>query len=144
MNITLGAADMVVMNELGTHGVLPDPRDRDRMRDDSWPCATCRRTHRNRDLPEAIQRRLAPDTLELTRHAGYKDVQEIVHRDADDLTRRSTGLHSNAADHIASPLAWIVIIGVVSFCSTRCARMSGRPLNKARRLPGSSRQRRVE
>ena len=36
---------------------------------------------RSRDLPEAIRRRLTPDTLELTSHAGYQDVKEIVRRD---------------------------------------------------------------
>lgn len=33
---------------------------------------------RSRNLPEAISRRLVPDTLELIRHAGYQDVKEIV------------------------------------------------------------------
>ena len=36
---------------------------------------------RSADPPKAIQRRLAPDTLELTSHAGYQDVKEIVRRD---------------------------------------------------------------
>ena len=80
VNITPRAGDMVVMNELVTHGVLPwTPRGRDRMRM-ILVLRYVPQYQRNRDLPESIQRRLAPDTLELTRHAGYLDVKEIVRR----------------------------------------------------------------
>ena len=81
VNITPRAGDMVVMNELVTHGVLPwTPRGRERVRM-ILVLRYVPQYQRNRDLPEAIQRRLAPDTLELTRHAGYQDVKEIVRRD---------------------------------------------------------------
>ena len=77
-NITPKAGDMVVMNELVTHGALPwTPRDRMRM------ILVLRYMPQYRpaaDLPAAIQQRLAPDTLELTSQAGYTDVKEIVRR----------------------------------------------------------------
>ena len=80
-NITPRAGDMVVMNELVTHGVLPwTPRGRDRMRM-ILVLRYVPQYQRSGDLPDAIQRRLAPDTMELTRHAGYQDVKQIVRRD---------------------------------------------------------------
>ena len=81
VNVTPRAGDMVVMNELVTHGVLPwTPRGHDRTRM-ILVLRYVPQYQRNRDLPEAIQRRLSPDTLELTSHAGYQDVKEIVRRD---------------------------------------------------------------
>ena len=81
VNITPRAGDMVVMNELVTHGVLPwTPRGHDRTRM-ILVLRYVPQYQRNRELPEAIQRRLAPDTLELTSPAGYQDVKEIVRRD---------------------------------------------------------------
>ena len=81
VNITPRAGDMVAMNELVTHGVLPwTPRGHDRTRM-ILVLRYVPQYQRNRELPEAIQRRLAPDTLELTSHAGYQDVKEIVRRD---------------------------------------------------------------
>ncbi len=80
VNITPRAGDMVVMNELVTHGVLPwTPRDRGRM---ILVLRYVPQYQRNRDLPEAIQRRLTADTLELTSQAGYQDMKEIVCRGA--------------------------------------------------------------
>ena len=79
-NITPRAGDMVMINELVTHGVLPwIPRDRMCM---ILVLRYVPQYQRNADLPEAIRRRLTPDTLERTRHAGYQDVKEIVRRDA--------------------------------------------------------------
>ena len=67
-NITPGGGDMVVMNELVTHGALPwTPRDRRRM---ILVLRYMPQYSRAPDIPEAVQRRLAPDTLELTTHAG--------------------------------------------------------------------------
>ena len=88
VNITPRAGDMVVMNELVTHGVLPwTPRDRGRM---ILVLRYVPQYQRSRDLPEAIQRRLSADTLELTSQAGYEDVKEIVRRDtAPELTPQS-------------------------------------------------------
>ena len=88
VNITPRAGDMVVMNELVTHGVLPwTPRDRGRM---ILVLRYVPQYQRSRDLPEAIQRRLSADTLELTSQAGYQDVKEIVRRDtAPELTPQS-------------------------------------------------------
>ena len=78
-NITPRAGDMVVMNELVTHGALPwTPRDRMRM---ILVLRYMPQYSRGADFPEAVQRRLTPDTLELTSHAGYQDVKEIVRRD---------------------------------------------------------------
>ena len=79
-NITPRAGDMVVMNELVTHGALPwTPRDRMRM---ILVLRYVPQYQRSGDLPETIRSRLTADTLELTQHAGYQDVKEIVRRDA--------------------------------------------------------------
>ena len=80
VNITPRAGDMVVMNELVTHGALPwTPRDRMRM---ILVLRYMPQYSRAPDLPEAVQRRLTPDVLELTRRAGYQEIKEIVRRGA--------------------------------------------------------------
>ena len=75
-NITPRAGDMVVMNELVTHGALPwTPRDRQRM---ILVLRYMPQYSRAPEIPEAVQRRLNRETLELTSHAGYQDVKEIA------------------------------------------------------------------
>ena len=76
VNITPKAGDIVVMNELVTHGTLPwTPKDRMRM-------ILVLRYHPQyagrSELPQAIQQRLSPETLELTARAGYQDQKEIA------------------------------------------------------------------
>jgi hypothetical protein len=84
VNICPKAGDIVIMNELVTHGVLlwTSP-DKIRM-------ILALRYHpqykAGGNLPEAIQSRLSPETLELTARAGYKDVKEIVNQDVVTLT----------------------------------------------------------
>ena len=83
-NITPRAGDMVVMNELVTHGALPwTPRDRMRM---ILVLRYMPQYSRAADIPEAVRQRLTPDTLELTSHAGYQEVKEILRRDAAAVT----------------------------------------------------------
>ena len=78
-NITPRAGDMVVMNELVTHGALPwTPRDRRRL---ILVLRYMPQYSRAPDIPEAVQRRLTPEVLELTSHAGYQDVKKIVRRE---------------------------------------------------------------
>jgi hypothetical protein len=76
VNIRPKAGDFVIMNELVTHGALPW-LSKDRMR-----MILVLRYHPQytggSELPEAIQKRLSPETLELTSRAGYQDVKEIV------------------------------------------------------------------
>ena len=75
-NITPRAGDMVVMNELVIHGALPwTPRDRQRM---ILVLRYMPQYSRAPEIPEAVQRRLTRETLELTSHAGYQDVKEIA------------------------------------------------------------------
>ena len=75
-NITPRAGDMLVMNELVTHGALPwTPRDRQRM---ILVLRYMPQYSRAPEIPEAVQRRLTRETLELTSHAGYQDVKEIA------------------------------------------------------------------
>ena len=90
-NITPRAGDMVVMNELVTHGALPwTPRDRRRL---ILVLRYMPQYSRAPDIPEAVQRRLTPEVLELTSHAGYQDVKKIVRREAAAarLSRRARG-----------------------------------------------------
>ena len=78
-NITPRAGDMVVMNELVTHGALPwTPRDRRRL---ILVLRYMPQYSRAADIPEAVQRRLTPEVRELTSHAGYQDVKKIVRRE---------------------------------------------------------------
>ncbi len=84
VNITPKAGDIVVMNELVTHGALPwTPKDRMRM-------ILVLRYHPQytggSELPQAIQKRLSPETRELAARAGYGEVKEIVKRDNIALT----------------------------------------------------------
>ena len=84
VNITPKAGDIVVMNELVTHGALPwTPKDRMRM-------ILVLRYHPQytggSELPQAIQQRLSPETLELTARAGYQEKKEIATRDNIALT----------------------------------------------------------
>ena len=84
VNITPRAGDIIVMNELVTHGALPwTPKDRMRM-------ILVLRYHPQysgrSELPQAIQQRLSPETLELTAHASYQDQKEIAKQDNIALT----------------------------------------------------------
>ena len=79
VNVTPKAGDFVVMNELVTHGALPwTPANRMRM----MLVLRYRPQFRySADLPDAINGRLSPETLELTAPAGHTDIKEIVRRD---------------------------------------------------------------
>lgn len=84
VNITPKAGDIVIINELLTHGALPwTPKDRMRI-------ILVLRYHPQytggSELPETIKKRLSPETLELTSRASYKDVKKIVTQDTITLT----------------------------------------------------------
>ena len=72
------------MNELVTHGALPW-LSKDRMR-----MILVLRYHPQytggSEFPEAIKKRLSPETLELTSRVGYQETKEIVNRDEINLT----------------------------------------------------------
>ena len=78
VNITPKAGDIVIMNELVTHGTLPwTPKDRMRM------ILVLRYQPQYKgggELPEAIKNRLSSETLELSQRAGYQDVKKIVEK----------------------------------------------------------------
>ena len=82
VNVTPKAGDFVVMNEALTHGALPwRPKDRMRMMlvlRYSLQYRGIYSAFHFRELPDAIRDRLSPETLELTAHAGYTDIKEIV------------------------------------------------------------------
>ncbi|MBT5832995.1 MAG: hypothetical protein HOH77_22620 [Candidatus Latescibacteria bacterium] len=83
INVTPKAGDIVIINELVTHGVLPwTPKDRNRM-------ILVLRYHpqyKGGDFPGAIKERLSPETQELIAKGGYKDHKSIVDQDVVTLT----------------------------------------------------------
>ncbi len=79
VNVTPRAGDIVIMNELVTHGALPwRPHDRARM---ILVLRYMPQYNGNDDVPAAVRTRLTPHTRELVARAGYADVKEIVAED---------------------------------------------------------------
>ena len=83
VNVTPKAGDIVIINELVTHGVLPwTPKDRNRM----ILVLRYQPQYKGGDFPDAIKKRLSPETCELIAKGSYKDRKAIVDQEFVTLT----------------------------------------------------------